>query len=388
MNALGLARAPIVTPGHRADGGIAPAPADPMHLGYLDALRGYAILGVIAIHVVQRSPGLPPALGRLLFSGQQGVQLFFMVSAVTLLYSWTARNDGAGPFYLRRLFRIGPMWYLAILVWTILRLAAPQLSEFAHRNLPMSHLLLTSIYLHIWFPETINDVVPGGWSIGNEATFYLIFPLLALLLAGPFRAAFFVLAAIGLSFVFGTWLHPVLTGSPSEDAGFLYFWFPNQLPAFAFGILTFQLIRTWQPPRWLAELCVVASLAAIVLVPVLTRWEGPSVYGLVFLPLIFGLAGGGGGYLVNALLRWIGQRSYSAYFWHLGLLGLVFVLPAPDPYSGFAIKYAVLLVSSLALSHVTYHLVELPGIRLGKRVLGRLHRPTTAANLPAATSGL
>lgn len=360
---------------------------DPRHLDYLDALRGYAILGVIAIHVVQRSPGLPQALGRFLFSGQQGVQLFFMVSAVTLLRSWTDRNDGAGPFYLRRLFRIGPMWYLAIVVWTLLRLVAPHASEFAYRVLPLSHVLLTSTYLHIWFPETINDVVPGGWSIGNEATFYLIFPLLALLLAGPLRAAVFVLVAIIVAYVFDTWLHPVLTGSPSEDAGFLYFWFPNQLPAFAFGILTFHLTRAWHPPRWLAELCVLAGLGAIVLVPILTNWEGPSVYGLVFLPLIFGLAHGGGFYLVNRLLRWIGQRSYSAYFWHLGLLGLVFLLPAPDPYLGFALKYGVLLAVSLALSHLTYHFVELPGIRLGKQVLGRLRPRAGSGTLPAASSG-
>lgn len=367
-------------------GADAPRPADPRHLGYLDALRGYAILGVIAIHVVQRSPGLPLALGRFLFSGQQGVQLFFMVSAVTLLHSWTERNDGAGPFYLRRLFRIGPMWYLAILAWTILRLVAPYASGFAHQILPASHLLLTATYLHIWFPETINDVVPGGWSIGNEATFYLIFPLLALLLAGPWRAAAFVLAAIGVSYVFGTWLHPQLTGSPNEDAAFLYFWFPNQLPAFAFGILTFHLIRTWHPPRWLAELCVFAALAAIVLVPTLTPWNGPIVYGWIFMPLIFGLAHGGGFYLVNGVLRWVGQRSYSAYFWHLGLLGLLSSLPAPDPYVGFALKYAALLAITLALSHVTYRWIELPGIRLGKRLLARLRQPTAHGTVPAATS--
>ena len=362
--------------------------ADVAHLGYLDALRGYAILGVIAIHVVQRSPGLPQALGRFLFSGQQGVQLFFMVSAVTLLRSWTERNDGAGPFYLRRLFRIGPMWYLAILVWTILRLVAPNASEFAHRILPLSHLLVSLTYLHIWFPETINDVVPGGWSIGNEATFYLLFPLLAMLLINVRRAGAFVLLAIGISYAFGSWMHPTLTGSPNEDAGFLYFWFPNQIPAFAFGILTFQLIRSWQPSRWLAEFSVFASLAAIVLVPTLTRWDGPIVYGLIFMPLIFGLAHGGGSYLVSGVVRWIGQRSYSAYFWHLGLLGLVFLLPAPDPYLGFALRYGVLFVATFALSHLSYRVVEQPGIRLGKRVLARLRQFTSREAVPTAAPGL
>jgi peptidoglycan/LPS O-acetylase OafA/YrhL len=45
-------------------------------------------------------------------------------------------------------------------------------------------------------------------------------------------------------------------------------------------------------------------------------------------------------------------------------------------------------VITFALSHLSYRWIEQPGIRLGKRLLVRLHHPTTRATLPAATSGL
>ena len=59
----------------------------PVHFDYMDDIRGYAVLGVIVVHVAS---ALPPAAGipmRLFESGARGVQLFYMVSAATLLMS-------------------------------------------------------------------------------------------------------------------------------------------------------------------------------------------------------------------------------------------------------------------------------------------------------------
>jgi peptidoglycan/LPS O-acetylase OafA/YrhL len=360
---------------------------DPGHLGYLDALRGYAIFGVMVLHTLQRSPGLPRVVNRLFWSGQHGVQLFFVVSAVTLLRSWTARHDGAGAFYLRRFFRIAPMWFLFILGWTVLRGLGP--NEWAPSGLAVTDVLSAVVFLHVWLPNAIDSVVPGGWSIGVEAMFYLIFPLLAAWLTTRSRAAVFVGFTIAVAYAANALVAPHLGSvSPYVRTGFLYFWFPNQLPAFAFGILAFQFIHSTQPPRWLAELAVGVGLAAILLVPTLTPWSGPIAYGPIFAILIFGMAQGGGRYLVNRLVRWCGQRSYSAYFWHLALIGLAGFLPAPDPYTGYALKLGTLLIATFALSHLTFTFIERPGIDLGRRLLAKGQHPTTAETMPAATSGV
>src|SRR5262245_32766165 len=73
---------------------------------YIDALRGYAILGVISVHTSGAVPHLGGRLRDLATSGQYGVHLFFVVSALTLVMSWHARSDGTYRFYIRRLFRI------------------------------------------------------------------------------------------------------------------------------------------------------------------------------------------------------------------------------------------------------------------------------------------
>ncbi len=82
------------------------------HFGYIDAMRGYAILAVMAVHAASVAPDLE-GIGRTLVNqGARGVQLFFVASALTLMMSWHARNDGAARFYIRRIFRIAPMFWL------------------------------------------------------------------------------------------------------------------------------------------------------------------------------------------------------------------------------------------------------------------------------------
>src|SRR5215468_288588 len=93
---------------------------------YIDGMRGYAILMVIAVHASLRVPRLEWPLADVMAQGARGVQLFFTVSALTLMMSWHRRQDGSAPFYLRRLFRIAPMFWLAIVVFIVLFGTAPR----------------------------------------------------------------------------------------------------------------------------------------------------------------------------------------------------------------------------------------------------------------------
>src|SRR5690349_21021518 len=95
---------------------------DAKRLGALDALRGIAILMVILFHT---SVDFPPdqRLGRLLGIGNFGVQLFFLVSAITMCHMWQERRNEAGrqfKFYIRRFFRIAPLFWLAMIFYTSL----------------------------------------------------------------------------------------------------------------------------------------------------------------------------------------------------------------------------------------------------------------------------
>lgn len=62
-------------------------PTSTNRFDYIDALRGVAILMVIAVHSSQSVTNLPALVSKVASYGQMGVQLFFVLSAITLCYS-------------------------------------------------------------------------------------------------------------------------------------------------------------------------------------------------------------------------------------------------------------------------------------------------------------
>ena len=89
-------------------------------LAYIDWMRGLAILLVIATHVKGIVPDCSGLTNAVLSFGRMGVQLFFVVSACTLYQSWMRSGSSIGAvkkFYLRRYFRIAPMYGFGILIY-------------------------------------------------------------------------------------------------------------------------------------------------------------------------------------------------------------------------------------------------------------------------------
>jgi len=90
------------------------------HLHYIDALRGVAIALVIMVHLAGMMH-LVGFVGKLLAIGGKGVQLFYVVSALTLMMSMKKRTySEENPlisFFLRRLFRIAPAFYVVLLIY-------------------------------------------------------------------------------------------------------------------------------------------------------------------------------------------------------------------------------------------------------------------------------
>ncbi len=367
------------------------------HYDFIDALRGYAILAVMAVHASQAAPDLL-GVGRLLVDqGARGVQLFFVASALTLVLSWNSRNDGVIPFYLRRLFRIAPMFWLGILFFLWLDGFGPR--YFAPNGINGVSVLLTALFLHGWLPETITSVVPGGWSIAVEMTFYLMFPLFMLLVRGWRSAFVFFLSSVFISkLVFDYfWNHRAVYWPDVSDAlvsTFLNLWFPTQLPVFAVGFLLFFFIRDCKgfiSKPWLNALLFasVLSMVALALKPELAgkfRLNTYTAYGVCFGVFAFCLADGAAKWLVNAPVRYLGKISFSAYLWHFAVLGTVGKLAAIgiNPLSLMAATrgtlfffefFAYVVLVTGILSALTYKFVERPMIKVGNKIIGYVSAP-------------
>jgi peptidoglycan/LPS O-acetylase OafA/YrhL len=96
-----------------------------------------------------------------------GVPLFFIISAISLTISFEERKESKLKFYIRRFFRIAPMYYFAIVLY-----------NYNNYNLEIFSILSNIFFIHGFYPLGNNNVVPGGWSIATEMTFYVIFPFI------------------------------------------------------------------------------------------------------------------------------------------------------------------------------------------------------------------
>ncbi|MEY4511388.1 MAG: hypothetical protein RLZZ450_3510 [Pseudomonadota bacterium] len=305
---------------------------------FVDALRGYAIFGVVAVHASAVVSPATPSLLRAYQAGAHGVQLFFVASALTLCMSWEARASSEQTpirnFYLRRLFRILPMFQVAVASYVLLDGMGPR--YWAPDGVRWWDVALTALCLHGFHPETINAVVPGGWSVADEMIFYLLLPVLLRIVPSLASRVWLWL----LSLIATTLLALVLTAKLLPDypperqylfLNFLNLNFVGQFPVFAVGLVAYALyLRPGALPRALGLLGTFAYLVAWAVGP-----TDPRLTVLLDLPRIaaIGLACFAlmisrwpSRVLTHPAVVWLGRLSYSIYLVHFALLELLTAL--------------------------------------------------------------
>lgn len=358
--------------------------------GYIDALRGYAILAVMAVHAASAAPEWAGVGRTVVNQGARGVQLFFVASALTLMMSWHTRNDGALRFYVRRFFRIAPMFWLGIAFFLWSDGWGPR--YFAPNGIGPGQVILSGLFLYGWHPEFLHSVVHGGWSIAVEMTFYLIFPALMMIIRGWVSAlSALVVATVAAPAVwlfFWSFRGDLWPGLPDYlVATFLTLWFPSQLPVFIVGFVVYLAVRDGLGKFSVttARIMTAASLAGIValaLSPISTgRFEVTSfvLYAICFGGFALGLAGGASQLLVSAPIRYLGKISFSAYLWHFAILASIDAIArhglSPFQATGshgflfFCGFFPYLVAATVVCSSVTYYLIERPCIAFGNRLL-------------------
>lgn len=320
---------------------------------------------VIGVHVSQNfSPLLKSSATFVQNNGAFGVQLFFIVSAFTMLLTFGPQVNSRSvmAFYVRRAFRIAPLFWAAGLLYLLKDGVGPR--YWAPDGLSISDVALTFGFLHWLSPHAMNAVVPGGWSIAVEMSFYVIFPVFAWLWFGLKRrnlACALMLMIYLLSQAVMKLQPDLLRGALAPEHryiadAFFDFWLPRQMLAFGFGFLLFALTEERKLPR-----TALASFGASAL---LTPW-GTTVlalflfsYLVVSLKLEFGLATA------------IGQASYSIYLVHFAVIDLVLLLSRRVELA-IPFELALLLVTAISLAVsalLTKPFIEDRFIRLGKAI--------------------
>lgn len=345
-------------------------------LGYrpeLDGVRGISILLVLGLHLVPR----------LLPGGFLGVDIFFVLSGFLitslLLQEWSRRNViSLKDFYIRRVLRLGPglaVFLLALGAYAFLRLNG----ETAHDV--YIGILLTLSYVSNWFialkPNMPLSILAITWSLAVEEQFYLLWPMVfSLLLVLKVRRRW-ILTTLALGVVIVA-VHRARLWHEGATIKRLYYGTDTHADGLLLGcligcLLSWDLIPQskifWRVMNYLA----LASAIFIVYFALTTPRNEPLLYsggfsvaGLAIAVALLALLGPAT--LATTLLRvkplvWLGRISYGLYLWHWPVRGLVF----GNSTQPSATRIIAAVVFSLAITSLSFYLIELPFLRWKKR---------------------
>jgi peptidoglycan/LPS O-acetylase OafA/YrhL len=361
-------------------------------LAYVDVLRGVAILMVIIIHTSLPVNGLSNFTGYIDRYGQMGVQLFFVASAYTLCHSFVGRANEPKPltsFFMRRFFRIAPLYYLAIVVYYLLE---PVIHILSIIKLPISEYNLASIsaniiFIHGFVRSANNNIVPGGWSIGTEMAFYGLFPILFALFTWAYQrwGILSLYGLVGCSVCLNIIVQLAIEHFFSiaiVNNGFIYFNLINQLPVFLLGMTIFfhHQHRILLP----CSISVQIGLFSVMTIIVTILIQQPQNWLLMIIPTSAGLS-----FMLllnilkeldysNSFLEKIGRVSYSMYIFHFMfawylVVGIAMLL-GKEILPELALIFSVVLVTGFtySIAKLSQKYIEIPGIELGKVLISKL----------------
>jgi len=353
---------------------------------YIDALRGLAILAVIMVHAaVNNDIPLPLILLNITTNGDTGVQLFFLASAFTLFLSYNRRLESERfpirNFFLRRFFRIAPMYYIGIIYYLFQNGLGPNYWLGDHTHISLLNILSNFTFSHGFNPYWINSLVPGGWSIAVEMTFYAILPILFLKIKNINHALNFLIFSVVSSFLLNLILHHYPLISCERLWGqYLFFYFPNQLPIFALGILMYYILYKNNNDTSMisGKTLLILSLCLFIQL-VMNRediFQRHLQFGICFLFLGIGLSRYNLVFFVNPVINYIGKISFSMYLVHFAVIYWLTKFNLINYFQHATLNYitnfSIITTVTVLISSVFYKLVEVPFQNIGKNIIERL----------------
>lgn len=372
------------------------SPSSIARIDYIDALRGIAILGVLFSHVslLTNQSGYFSIVSQ---AGNRGVQLFYLVSALTLFMGWHGKRkkerNWLTNFLIRRFFRIAPAFYVALAASLILFGVGVRPDGFTCTWLDV---IFGALLAHGFSPSATFSAVSGGWSVGVEVIFYLVLPMMFIRVTSLWRAiALAITSAIGFGVLCRGTLHLELGAEQIVHRLYLvYFSFPVQMPVFCAGISAFFLMRTamWKKiadRRSVAVVLLMTSIAGMAAcLPLDYTLLNLNASFLAVVPLLLSVAIYPLPFLVNRATIFLGKISYSFYLLHFFVIqAFARLFPAPEHGSPARFLGTIIVVGAVStmLAALSWRLIEEPGIEWGKRIIAK--RESRVSDLDDSISG-
>jgi peptidoglycan/LPS O-acetylase OafA/YrhL len=354
----------------------------------LDCLRFFAFFCVFVFHTFPPEADYYAArhipLGWLVASisraGSFGVDLFFLLSAYLITELLLREKDDFArihlkSFYVRRILRIWPLYFLGILIGTLLPLVDPE------QHFPLKYVAAFLLLSGNWMTSLVGfpgSVMNPLWSVSFEEQFYLLWPTVVSKVKGV-RALLFASGILLIAAQCGRLLL-LKYGRHSEVAVFTNT--IARLDPLALGVLTAVLMRQRRPQLTASWRLACLLLGAIVWLAaghyfamsrafMVIGYPAMAVGAWLIFMAIFDLG------VAPRFLRYLGKISYGLYVFHM--LCLYLTEKMIGGYAKNMTKFIVFwwlgLAVTIAVAAVSYAFFESPFLRLKERFAYVRSRP-------------
>ena len=293
----------------------------------LDGLRAIAIACVMASHHMQMrlgdALGASPLLPFLQVGADFGVRVFFVLSGFLITSQLVSEQERSGSislgrFYLRRSLRIFPAFYTYLIVIALLY----ALGVFTASPPSGKAFAIAASYATDYNIPIARWTLGHSWTLSIEEQFYLLWPLLLLLLRPRYASRVLVAAILLAPFIRCAWF---IHDQNELTSGYKYH-FEASMDSLAVGCLVAiywsrvgDFLRRIQVPKLVAYVTLAGGFGYLFLFNV----RQPFLRLLIGLSLTNTLIGLAIAVVVvhppawlNAFpLRFVGKLSYSLYLW-------------------------------------------------------------------------
>jgi peptidoglycan/LPS O-acetylase OafA/YrhL len=320
--------------------------------------------------------------------GELGVTLFFVLSGFLITYLLLAEKERFNTidikkFYIRRVLRIWPLYYLVIIIGLFVMPHIPffHIPEFTQQVHYRFGIKIALYFLLL--PNLVNNLyaympyIAQAWSIGIEEQFYYIWPWMVRYTNHYLRTLFLIVIGmigitVGLSFFAEKGGDLSAASTETKVLTLLYNFFSflrigcmaiGGIGAYYLYYLKINVLRPIFKP--ITQILVTLSVLMMAILGVEVPVINHEFYSLFFIIIILNFAANPDCLvsLENKTLNYLGKISYSLYMWHgiaiiIALHITQLINPNIDNFSSNALYYGIAMVLSVVFATISYEYFE------------------------------
>lgn len=331
--------------------------------GYIDGLKGIAIIVIILFHL--GDPGAPWPFWWITRSGDGGVQLFFVISGFLNFLSLNHRFKEPQNVTVKesmlwiksRLIRLVPLFYLALIM-----------SLLTHSECHMwlgneGHVTALNVLTHVvlingFFPHYVNSILWVEWYLAVLVIYVVLTPLAYRFLSNTKLVLLFFVVLTGVSFGLTQLFWNIL---PTDTDPLVYYGFIStfgphvHLAVYSLGFVFFVLTQKIDlfkiKYRVLISSIVLALLMYVIIRLSLDNSKNVLVNGFLWFVMLTSQEIHSSPLIDNRLFRFIGKNSYVLYLFQFIFFNIYDQFIGIGGLAGWCLKGIICIVMLLCFSY-------------------------------------